>query len=420
MLTLLAAPAAGLMDAQSNEAVNEVVNALRVPVLVFYSGTHPALTGFKQTWSKAEIDRVVSASNARMAAGHRTKFYKDHLDPARQMYTLSDTLGYFEGEFWAKDIESPEDVPFEPMLEALKGSRGIYGTVVLSDQQAIAQYHGKLLKEVSVGIDLSSDGIAGGFPWAIFEVSGLGIQALPGAALFGKQVLGGLTLRECMTEEQLAQLRWEVRDLLEIFNKVLREIEHADDATLNGRTRDELRQQAMDDLAALMQQKIDQMSAVEEQNMDSIEVSTAGYTPDQVQALQTHIAAFTPVVEHPEVIRLRAEVDGMRHSQTVTARYSKQRMKGDRLVAEGKLPPGAHKAMFEIPDETLVETFGAIAQRDPVEYALDLVERFAVPMQFGSVLGGLPVPGRPGAALSESEVDAQAADIMAAKSSMVY
>ncbi|MGB8698737.1 MAG: hypothetical protein WCD18_04910, partial [Thermosynechococcaceae cyanobacterium] len=243
------------------------------------------------------------------------------------------------------------------------------------------------------------------------------IQALPGAGLFGASAkrlrpkaitTASLTLRDTFAAEVLAEARWELNDLVWNFTDLIYDIDHADADTLAGRTSVDLKNAAIADLIVMLNEWAAKLNTLPPTpaEADQMAVSTAGYSPDQVNALRSHIAAFKP--EQTELLRLRSEA-------AATRDYSRLVVRAQQMRTDGTLTPGAFDTLFGGSSgdfNTAIASFSAVRQSDPVELVLDVLERF-YPVQLAGFRAKQPIDPKPGTDPATDVDDAQLQEIMA-------
>ena len=160
----------GLLAAEFGAAE---LTQVKTSALLFYEGEHTSMAGASKKWSKRTLEAIASKTAAYLAAGNRIKLY---LAPQDHAINQAAAVGLVSNVRLAEITDSTIPMPGQTDL---LGKLGLYADVEILDGNAIQQYQKGLLKELSIG--LGRDNV-------IYEVSGVSIPALAGAALFAREV----------------------------------------------------------------------------------------------------------------------------------------------------------------------------------------------------------------------------------------
>lgn len=162
----------------SNTALTESGVLVR-PALLLTEGEITDSAGRKTTYTRERLDAIAATSNE-YCATQEVKFFTDH------DYSQKARIGAVTGKFIAREI-TDLDLPENADRSSI-GKYAIFNDgIEIRDEKAIAKYHAKLLKELSIGIILSGD------TGTIFEVS-----AVPWGAVKEAHIYSGISkLKDC-------------------------------------------------------------------------------------------------------------------------------------------------------------------------------------------------------------------------------
>lgn len=379
-------------------------NAIKVPGLLFYEGTHQTALGPK-TYSAEDIDRITNLSNDRLNQ-RRTKCYLNH------RIEQESTIGYVAEPFSAQTIATPDQLPFPELFEQLKGKRAIFGTVAITDEDSIESYEAGNLKELSIGID--TYGVYG-LQGAIFDVSAVAVQRLPGAALFSVggdsgDELFALSLGAAMQESMLREKSW---SLFDQFRVVMECIENATEEELAGKSRMDLKRNALADYKMVLKRMygvtdepkplpsptFSAQSGVNK--MISSDVSREDLLR-QISQQQAQIKAQEDRIAETE----RFQAEQAKRSR-LTATFQELKMKARDLLDKGIVTPHYYQECFSCDGGQILEFFAPGVPDQQVEIAmenlarhqhyLEIKEQFEAqagqaPLYFGQLSGLTPLP----------------------------
>ena len=153
----------------SNTALTESGVLVR-PALLLTEGEITDSAGRKTTYTRERLDAIAATSNE-YCATQEVKFFTDH------DYSQKARIGAVTGKFIAREI-TDLDLPENADRSSI-GKYAIFNDgIEIRDEKAIAKYHAKLLKELSIGIILSGD------TGTIFEVSAVPWGAVKEAHIY--------------------------------------------------------------------------------------------------------------------------------------------------------------------------------------------------------------------------------------------
>jgi hypothetical protein len=433
------AESAGLLttgvDQTSDRGESPAPDRISVPALIFYSGTHNN-GGQKLKFSKQRTQKMADLTNQRLQS-RRTKVYLDHGGGDGMFYDQRTSIGALDGPVTTRTIEKPSDIPFPNLFDKLQGELGIYATIVFTGEENVKAYQSGNFKEISIGHDSTgtfSDGLKG----AIHEVSVVGIQVLPGAALFSAKpdplltdlqaALFGLTLGENMSRRAIDE---DIHKVFWTFTETLENIMRADDEDLGDRNKKDLKRQAVSDLASAIASLLNlNAPAPEREPLPTVptfqqepktmpEEETNLQDPTKTEGTETYSAEQFRAMESRMLL--------MEQRENIANTYGSLRHRARTLLDAGKVTPAFFKETFSAQDvDGIVQLFAAeaedkpaaaIAQLTKVEAQIEYAEKYGVSAKdqalqlsnFGSLLQSEPLPTVPGkdpqAEQSEHEVD---------------
>ena len=151
-------------------------SGLKVRALTFVEGTHTDALGKRRTYSQSAIKSYADNSNAWLDSGEEIPIFDSSHDMEPGGYTNKNKIGLVSGHF-STQIITEEMLP-KPQFRDLVGKLGLYADTELTRPDAIANYHRKLIKPISVGMGSFGKGPQ------IFEISVVPFGAVRGAMLF--------------------------------------------------------------------------------------------------------------------------------------------------------------------------------------------------------------------------------------------
>ena len=334
MRTLHQYQAPGLLATEQGDGTT-----INTRALLFYEGEHTPGSGRGKKFTKASLQKIADATNAYLSGGRRVKLFMAATD---HRVGQQAAIGLLDGDITLARITST-DLPL-PGLTDLVGKFGLFGHVSISASEAVSQYKSGLLKELSIG--LGGDNV-------IYEISAVSIPSLTGAALFA------LTLPEQVTEDSAEQRYEPISSLFDSFLDVLASIDEATPEELGDSTPDELRAQAVKDLASHLQaglkipapqEPLPALPTFSAQPMNTEEKAPAVIAPDAYQAQLDELKA--------QLAASQAQLQFSSQRTQSGDRFSELRRKGEELRLSGKLTPAAFTELFEA-DIPSLETFSA-------------------------------------------------------------
>lgn len=342
--------------------------------LLFYEGSHTPQSGRGKAYKKTDLEKIVQKTNGYLATGRRIKLYAGQVDHAINQQAA---IGVLSGDLRLEEINEAS-LPL-PGLSDLVGKWGIFANVMILDSGAVDQYQKGLLKELSIG--LGNDGV-------IYEISAVSIPALAGAALFS-----ATTLSDALAVQQM---EGDMEDLLDAFKELIEFLDERIDS-------DQLKQQAIADLASQLQQTLGLTPAPSQNPQPLVSVPVFSEEPEMSEATPT-----------PDLTQYQAQIDDLKgklaQSQQQIELFTKQsalsnkfanlRQKAEALRAQGKLTPAEFNDTFNAAIPAL-EKFSVATEADAaltafegelsgIEFYLARLEKYAQPVTFG-----LPVEGPP-------------------------
>lgn len=378
-----------------------------VRCLAMVEGSQTDARGKQLSFTPEKLQQIAIASNDLIRSGIDVPFFKDHL------YSQDSKIGLVVGPYSCAPI-TEADLP-RTGLEDLLGKYGVFTYVEILGSDNVQLYQQRRIKPVSVGFDFK--GGVTGKPLAIFEISAVPFPAIRGASLFALDLNGQLA--ESAQEE-------EIHAVVEAFKEVIESINEASPEQLAGRTKDELKQQAIADLSAGLSVRLNMPTSATQplptvpisgMQMSTFSLDISRYSEDEQEQFKAHVAAFKPAVpESPEIIQMKAQLTQLTAERDVTTKYSVQKHKADQLNANGQMPASVYNFLFDLPQDELVLVYSATLEKDPVDLVLEAFEKMPKIANFGSMVGGLPVGKSPVRGTQEEE----AAEAEAAEFSKVY
>jgi hypothetical protein len=369
--------------------------AIVTRVLCLYNGTFTAMGGQSFDLTRDRLKQIFTASQKHLKSGVQVAVFAGTQDHG---YSQDAKVGLIEGPYELKQITA-NDLP-DPNLTDLIGKTGLFTTVRITKPEAIAAYKAKLLKPVSVGIDLAGK-VYSKFKDAIYELSGVSFSAVPGAALFSVGNMhnqdalaqfASLNFNDELTRKRGFDQLWQLQDA---FASVLREVLEEEDEKLD-QPREVLLRQLITDYAQALSDRLLSVPSI---------LSSA--VPIQFSADPNSDPIEDDMTEEDKAqfAALQAQVQKFEQRDQVATLYARVNTKATALFAARKITPrqlADIQAGAGTTDEAIAKFSGtqdqseAISALEKLHNHLEGVEQFASPIvQFGSIVGGEPLPGAP-------------------------
>ena len=430
----------------------ETDEGVTVPALSFVEGTHVDAAGIKRTYSQASIRKFAKNSNAWLESGEEIPLFESPHDAAPGGYSNKDKIGLVTGKFSARTI-TQEMLP-KPEFSDLVGKLGLYAEVQITRPDAIANYHRKLIKPISVGLGSFGKGPQ------VYEISAVPFGAVRGAMLFSHpmtSVLGDLDLDEDLAEvsEQedsgtperqtfaltlegaIAEREnhnhvgsFEIERLTDTFRSVIRSIKGTTEAELQGRDRQTLMAQAVNDLGERLRKylgittlppvtaggtfaKSTENSSEETMPDENTTDGSAAAVESSEDSTQFN-ARFAALEQKTESAISRAEAAEAKvalyeRNQATGDRYLRLRQRASALNTQGRFSRAAFLEYFPEGEQLsdAVARFSRLrgeaegeeaeeqASLDDFEAALNYAEKFGRTVATGSISGNDPLPSHP-------------------------
>jgi hypothetical protein len=364
-------------------------------VLCLYDGTFTAMNGQSFDITRDRLKQIFIASQKHLKSGVQVAVFAGSQDHG---YSQEAKVGLIEGPYELIEIAA-DDLP-DPNLTDLIGKTGLFTTVKLTKPEAIAAYKAKLLKPISVGIDLVGKTYSK-FKDAIYELSGVSFSAVPGAALFSVgnhqdalAQFAALNFNDELTRKSGFEQLWQLQDT---FATVLREVMEEDEDELD-QPKETLIAQLITDYAQALSDRLLSVPTALTPAIPQIQFA-ADPGPDPIE--ETEMTDE----DKAQFAALQAQVKKFEQRDQVATLYAKVNNKATALFAARKITP---KQLADIQagagttDEAIAKFSAtqdqseAIAALEKLHSQLEGVEQFASPIvQFGSIVGGEALPDAP-------------------------
>jgi hypothetical protein len=367
----------------------------KIRALCAYEGIFTSMAGSKRKFTRQLLQKLADDSNQHLSCGVQAPvFYTNH------DYNPKDKAGLIVGPYEAKLI-TETDLP-DPNLTDLIGKFGVFTTINLIRDEAIADYEAKLIKPISMSVDWEGEHFTKG---AIYEISLVGFSAIPGAQLFSKgkttmkpdfkamaaEALGksfAVTMAEEIAEDEMMPKLYR---LFEAFTSVIRDILDldVDDIDLGGSTnpnnalaqkKQELIDKAIQDLTVGIASRIKAPTPIASFSLDSDDHPDPDPTDPEEEDMS-------------QIEELRAQLEEMQANQTLQEAYSGLHKKAGELVDKGYLTPALYESEFNAGSFAIgaiakkfggEETSKAIAEIEKKAIELNALEKFGSPVRLGS------------------------------------
>ena len=415
----------------------QVDGGVLVPALLFTDGDFTDAIGVKGSYTRRDLNRIVSATKKYFSTGGDIPIFESNHD-LNGAYSNDKKIGKLAVDEGLTVEEITEANLPDPRFTDLIGRYGIFGYGLITRTDAVERYSQHLIKPLSIAFD-PSGGMTEGNKWAVFEVSAVPWGAVRGAMFFAKmlthiqapdgykatQTANGIVIerneltgpvRHALTlDGAMAERRatWEgdamgerMYEALMVFSDVVRAIRHTTDEELQGRSRDALTRQAIADLSA----KLTELLGVAAAELPVVALSkftketptvmatddttpAAESTPTEPKAETVDLGGLMKRIEELEaankqqqqraeeaeqvVQHLKAEAESLRFQRKVSDRVTRLHGWAQNLVRLGKLPPAAIKEWFpesEAIPEAVVRFSKAIESEEVEGDPLDEIE----------------------------------------------
>ena len=356
---------------ESNTALDEC-GVLTRPALLLAEGDVIDSEGTKTTYTRELIDAIVATSNE-YALTQEIKLFTDH------EYSQKNRIGAVTGKFTAREIVET-DLPENSDLSSI-GKYAIFNDgIEIRDEKAIAKYHSKLLKELSIGIILQKN------TGTIFEVS-----AVPWGAVKEAHIYSGepdvktyafsfeaeMRKGSMPSEDQMVAMDKSWKGFYS-FSNVMYELQNATDAELP-KPRSKMVKKALDDLNGYMY-------SVHLPKPDPEEVPITIMEKPMSETAQTYSVA--------DFEALQSQLAKVQKDNQDTRKFSALKDRAIALNQSGKLSAAKYKALFE--GDKAFENYQASLLGDPLEETLNYIDAHITPdpKLAPSVYGATPIPNQ--------------------------
>ena len=361
---------------ESNTALDKC-GVLTRPALLLTEGDIIDSEGTKTTYTRELIDAIVATSNE-YALTQEIKLFTDH------EYSQKNRIGAVTGKFTAREIVDT-DLPENADLSSI-GKYAIFNDgIEIRDEKAIAKYHSKLLKELSIGIILQKN------TGTIFEVS-----AVPWGAVKEAHIYSGepdVEVKQYAFSFE-SQMRRAQKEMTEDDMKSISARERG--YTAFSKAMDNIIDATDDELPKSRYKSIKSTVAAFSDYLMGIYAPKPEEEPETVPIIQMEkpMSETAQTYSVADFEALQSQLAKVQKDNQDTRKFSALKDRAIALNQSGKLSAAKYKALFE--GDKAFENYQASLLGDPLEETLNYIDAHITPdpKLAPSVYGATPIPNQ--------------------------